>query len=398
MTPQPWLRTGPGEATDGDAKFDLDQHNEDYFKRLRGRVVAANERGIYVAVMLFDGWALHLSPPPDHVAGHPFYANSNINGISIESVRDYQMLPLPPRIRELQEAYIRKVIDTVADLPNVLYEVANEASGMTGDEITFPDGSSWPGLIGDSTEWQYWVIDFVRGYERERGYAVHPIGMTMMYPVPDHDKINEPLYNSSADWISPGADDGRFGGGLADDPDNPGTRWYLDPPANDGRKVMLVDTDHFAPGQGDALWAWKSFLRGHQPILMDYGIINLAEPLDPSLGVPSYESLEAARYAMGDSLTYAQRVNLNRMLQHDELSSTGYALAEPGAAYIVLQPEARSVSFDVSLQPGTYAVEWYNVSSREKQAGEDVDVTEVTAHSFSPPFAGAPTLLFLQHR
>ncbi len=62
---------------------------------------------------------------------------------------------------------------------------------------------------------------------------------------------------------------------------------------------------------------------------------------------------------MGDSLSYAQRVDLNRMLQHDELSSTGYALADPGAAYIVLQSEATRASFDVSLQPGTYAVEWY---------------------------------------
>ena len=39
MTPQPWPRTGPGEATDGAAKFDLYQHNEEYFKRLRERVV-----------------------------------------------------------------------------------------------------------------------------------------------------------------------------------------------------------------------------------------------------------------------------------------------------------------------------------------------------------------------
>ena len=39
------------------------------------------------------------------------------------------MLPLDPRIQALQEAYIRKVVDTVQDLPNVLYEVANESSG-----------------------------------------------------------------------------------------------------------------------------------------------------------------------------------------------------------------------------------------------------------------------------
>ena len=167
-------------------------------------------------------------------------------------------------MQALQEAYLRHVIDTVHDLPNVLYEVANESSAAVrrrGDgrrpQCPRPAPS---GAI--STAWQYWVIDFVKSYEREQGCAAHPIGMTMLFPVPDHNMINEPLYNSSADRISPGADDGKFGGGPADDPDNPGTRWYLDPPANDGRKVLLVDTDHYAPGEGDALWAWKS---SHRP-------------------------------------------------------------------------------------------------------------------------------------
>ena len=38
--------------------------------------------------------------------------------------------PLDPRVREIQEAYIRQVVDTVHDLPNVLYEVANVSSGV----------------------------------------------------------------------------------------------------------------------------------------------------------------------------------------------------------------------------------------------------------------------------
>ena len=36
--------------------------------------IAAGDAGIYVGVMLFDGWALHLSPAPDHIEGHPFHA------------------------------------------------------------------------------------------------------------------------------------------------------------------------------------------------------------------------------------------------------------------------------------------------------------------------------------
>jgi len=67
MSPQPWLRTGPGAATDGKPKFDLSRFDPAYFRRLRDRIVAAGREGIYVAVMLFDGWALHLSPLPDNI-------------------------------------------------------------------------------------------------------------------------------------------------------------------------------------------------------------------------------------------------------------------------------------------------------------------------------------------
>ncbi len=56
--PLPWLRTGPGEALDGRPKFDLKQFDPAYFERLRTRVNAAGQRGIYVSVMLFEGWGL----------------------------------------------------------------------------------------------------------------------------------------------------------------------------------------------------------------------------------------------------------------------------------------------------------------------------------------------------
>jgi hypothetical protein len=64
MVPQPWARTGPGEATDGQPKFDLERFDDAFFDRLRERVVAAGDRGMYVGVMLFEGWGLHLSTAP----------------------------------------------------------------------------------------------------------------------------------------------------------------------------------------------------------------------------------------------------------------------------------------------------------------------------------------------
>jgi hypothetical protein len=278
-------------------------------------------------------------------------------------------------------------VDTVHDLPNVIYEVANESSGENADVVRFPDGSSIPTPVGDSTEWQYWVIDFVKRYEDQQEYDKHPVGMTMQYPVPDQSKVNDVLFDGPADWISPGFDDQVFDG-----------RWLNDPPPNDGRKVVITDTDHYAAGGGDALWAWKSFLRGHNPILMDFGIIDVVDPLAPSLGIPSYESFEPARHAMGDTLRYAKRVKLSEMEPHGELSSTGYALASPGSEYLVLQPADAGEPFTVSLSSGTYTAEWYSVDTRETGTAVNVDVESPGSIDFAAPFVPAgPALLYLRN-
>ena len=402
MTPQPWLRTGPGLATDGKPKFDLSRLDPHYFERLRDRVIAAGKEGMYVSVMLFDGFGLHLSQAPDHVEGHPFFAANNVNGIALTSINEYQVLPLDPAVQAFQEAYIRKVIDTVADLPNVLYEVANESVGgghvdrAFADVLGLPDTPSW----GDSTAWQYWVIEFVKQYEQQMSYLQHPIGMTMQFPVPDQTAVNAVLFNSPADWISPGDDEVFVPGEYPEnEAERSVSRWLTNPPEHTGSKVVLTDTDHYAAGRGDALWVWKSFLRGHNPILMDFGIINVGNPLDPALGVPSYESFEPARYAMGDTRQWASRMRLREMIPHADLSSTGYVLANPGEEYLVLQPNEEAEPFTVTVEAGRYAVEWFDITSRQTEVDDERAVEGLETISFTPKErATGPMALYLKRR
>jgi hypothetical protein len=391
MTPQPWPRSGPGTAKDGRPKFDLSAFDPAYFGRLRDYVMAAGGEGIYVSVMFFEGFGLHLSLAPDNVEGHPFHAANNVNEIGIASINDYQVLPLDARVQALQEAYIRKVVDTVQDLPNVLYEVANESSGGSSVDQEFLGaiGLSEPPDWGDSTEWQYWVIDFVKRYEAQMGYARHPVGMTMQYPVRDQSKVNDVLIESPADWISPGFDD------VQSPMQN--SRWLTDPPANDGAKVIISDTDHYSPMKADALWAWKSFLRGHNPILYDLGIVTGVDPPDPSSGDPSFESLEPARYAMGDTFRFAREMDLVAMEPRGDLSSTGYALANPGEEYLVLQPDETTEPFAVRLEAGTYAVRWHSVGSRKTKDTGKVTVEDSDGTTFKAPFEETgPAVLYLR--
>ena len=134
---------------------------------------------MYVGVMLFDGWALHLSPAPDQIEGHPFHALNNVNGVAATSIDDLQVLPLEGRVEQLQAAYIRRVVDTLHDLPNVLWEVANESSGdgTVDEEFASFLGMDQVPTWGDSTAWQYWVIDVVK----------RPRGPTWLRRAPDRD-------------------------------------------------------------------------------------------------------------------------------------------------------------------------------------------------------------------
>ncbi len=129
--PHPWVRSGPGVATDGLLKFDLTRIDESYFSRLRDRVEEAGKRGIYVSVMLFEGWELQFT---DAWANHPFHRANNINAVEADLDGDGRGLEFNTldvsdegrRVLTLQEAYVRKVIDTVNGFDNVLYEIATK--------------------------------------------------------------------------------------------------------------------------------------------------------------------------------------------------------------------------------------------------------------------------------
>ena len=135
---------------------------------------------------------------------------------------------------------------------------------------------------------------------------------------------------------------------------------------------------------------------------MDFGLIGGVDPADPSAqasGVPSFASMEQTRYAMGDTRRYAERMNLVAMAPRGDLTSTGFALANEGSEYLVLQPNESSETFGVELGAGTYSVEWYSVSSRETKAGADVKVDDDAKVRFTAPFTKpGPTVLYLQVR
>jgi hypothetical protein len=119
---------------------------------------------------------------------------------------------------------------------------------------------------------------------------------------------------------------------------------------------------------------------------MDMGLIGGVDPPDPSAGGRmSYAAFEPARHAMGDTLRFPRRMNLIAMAPREELSSTGYALANPGEEYLVLAPGRAAAPFTVRLEPGTYSAEWFAVERRVTVPGATTTVERSRAVGFRAP-------------
>ncbi len=346
VAPHPWRRTGPGRALDGKPKFDLTQFDPNYFRRLRERVDAARKLGIYVSVMLFEGWALfHANTRRGVPAGwawksHPFHPANNVNGIDAsvpgDPLRGRPHSLANPRVNEIQRRYIHQVVDTVNALDNVLYEVINE---------------------GGEKDWDWWVVQTVHEYERKKPRQ-HPVGLT------GHGAERlDSMLASPCDWVSPGSRDG-----------------FRDhPPAWHQRKVSLLDTDHVWGIGGHRQWVWRSFLRGHNPLFMD--------PYDGSvLGKPFDTQWEPVRTALGHVRRIADRIDLARMVPRDALASSGYCLADPPDRYLVLSEAGRPVTVDLGNVRGRLRVSWVDCETG-RSIGGTATVEGGGRRTFTPPAA-----------
>ena len=350
-----------------------------YFNRLRNRVQTAGSRGIYVSVMLFEGWFTQFAP--DSWRGHPFNPGNNVNGIDCDLNRDGRGLECftlaNPAVTRIQEAYVRHVIDHVNDLDNVLYEISNE--------------NHW-----GSYDWQVHFVEYTRKYEKSKPKQ-HPIGLTSNGAGGRDDTTR--LLASRADWISPNSLKYDYRG---------------NPPESLTNHVVITDTDHLWGVGGDRAWVWKSFTRGLNPIFMDPYQEQLFRADDDA----RREEWESVRAAMGHTSWIADRIDLGSMRPRSDLASTGYCLANPGVEYLVYLPTdsrrpntasfaqrllerlgsatalSREVRVDLNSSSGRFAVRWFNPST-----GSSTDAAAVQGGAqrwFTVPFPGEDAVLHLR--
>jgi len=370
--PLPWQRTGPGTATDGGLKYDLTKFDRSFFDRLRARTQALNNAGIYAGVYLFTGEFLNIFRCSND--GYPLTGANNINGIDDGYVNGLQginavTMTAPNAITKVQDAYVEKVVDTLNDLPNVLWVVSEEA----------PGNSLW---------WNNHQISHIRAYESGKAHH-HPIGYAALIGSWD-----SKIYDSDADWVAPST--------IV----SPASSCGAGKPAC---KVNVNDSDHSYFGiwndtpQQNRNYAWENFTTGNQVLFMDPYVVNLSRenrnlcnsPIHSICRAPDprYDNL---RDNLGYILKYSRKLNLSQIAPRDRLSSTGFCLAQTpsvGAEYLVYAPAGGSFTVDLSAMSSTrsLAVEWFNPTTGTATAGESVS-SGSSAQEFSPPFSGDAVL------
>jgi len=365
--PLAWQRIGPGKALDGKPKFDLTSFEPAYFERLRSRVRAARERGIYVSIMLFGGYQ-EVGP---NWKGTPFHRENNVNGIDGDPNKDGKGSEaetfdlIPKAVAEVQKAFVREVVDTVNEFNNVLFEISNESGGTSQD-------------------WQYDLIRFVHAHEKTKPKQ-HPVGMTIADWSPPENRTR--LNASPADWVS------YY---FVATPEKGQEEFDVhDPFVADGKKVSIQDSDHWWVERirGDAAfgrdWVWKGFCRGHNPILMEH-LPPMSAVLKDLPFMPDDPGYVASRRAMGQTRQFAERMNLAAMLPSKDLASSTYCLADPGKEYLAYLPSGGTVTVDLSAAKGLFAVEWFDPSVGTSTSGGSV--AGEASQEFKSPYPDAAVL------
>lgn len=321
---QGWL---PAPFVLSENKADLTKFNPVWEARLRDRVAAARDKGIFVSLCLFWGH----SSWGDRFGSDYFNGNNNINGIDGHTGFESQNLDYP-EVTAAQENYVKQIIDIVNGYDNILFEIANE---------------------GTSGRWQRHMTNFIHNYEKSKPHQ-HLV-MISIYESMNYVDQNDLYYGPNEVVAS----------SSAYKPDN---------------RISIWDSDHYTQGNFSPIQGWQAFLKGYFPIQMD-------QPGNALVEVGTYKP-KTSDYAMGDMLKVGEKISREKMYTADSMSSTRNCLAaEDGSQFLVLKSNGGMLTLNLSQNPGrTFTTEWYNINTRVFSNGPDV-IGGSSTQNFTTPTA-----------
>jgi hypothetical protein len=152
------------------------------------RVQQLQQNGIYAIVQIRDG--NDLQQYRCSTDGYPFTGANNINGVddgyTIGSMGETSENTAPPnQFTNYQVALMRKIVDTLNDQPNVIWEPAKESPAA-----------------GSGTAWLLYMVDQTKSYESGKPLQ-HPILLVRQNLA--EASSDATLYNSNAHAVAPGS-------------------------------------------------------------------------------------------------------------------------------------------------------------------------------------------------
>jgi Family of unknown function (DUF6298) len=332
----PWARSEEPGAFDGGNKFELTRWNEAYFKRLKGFVGYASQKGVIVEVNLF-------CPMYEESMWNicPMNARNNVNGLGKISRHEPLTLDKSGGLLAIQEAMVQKVAGELREFDNVYFEIVNEPYAT---KPRVPD------------DWQRHMTDVLSDAMKD-------------WPQPF--LISWNIANAKALVDKPHPAVSIFNFHYASPPDTVGINWAL--------KKVIGDNETGFRGTNDLPYrmeAWEFILAGG-------GLFN---HLDYSFTVGHEDGTfiyPASQPGGGNAILRRQLHILSdfihgfdfaRMKPDNSIVKGGVtaggaarALVEPGkaCAIYVRQPGTKPVALQVELPEGKWNAEWIDTKTGE---------------------------------
>jgi hypothetical protein len=314
----PYLRTGPGSALDGKPRYDLTRFNPAFFGRLRAVCAAAQERGVFLQLTLFDAWMLKH---PHLWRLHAYHRDNNANGVDGDP-RDTGRgtdgeqgfcSPGNPEVLEAQKAFIRQVVDAVNELDGLFFEIANENYY--------------------NAEWELQLCRFIHDCEQSK--PKQHLAMPLDLPNHDHGGIKT--------W-----DLQRLRANLLK--------------ARALKQPLIFDTDGIG-SPDDAMVrkaAWTAFVSGGHISYLDDSL-QIGSEHRGDLGGSRRTAL---RKQLGHLADFTRQVPFWEMQPEEALVKSGAAFASASAKEVVAYlPDGGSVALDLSSAKGALTARWFNPRS-----------------------------------
>ena len=339
---EPYLRPGPGTASDGKPKYDLTRFNEKFFDRLRDLCSAARERGIFLQLITFDAWMLKH----EHLWKlHAYHRDNNVNGVDgdpngtgkgIDGKAGFCSMG-NPKSMEFQKAYIRKLVDAVNEFENVYFEIANENYY--------------------SREWELHLCDFIHEYEKGKSRR----HLTMPRDLPSHSDVVQK-------W-------------------DPAIVHRDILKKRELRQPLLFDTDWTINQKDDEVRraTWSAVLSGGHFSYMD-------DSLEQFRLVPNQDKRAELHRQIDHLAAFVKQIKPWQMEPDKAVVKSGQAFAfvssQELAAYL---PGGGTVFLDLSRMKHRLTARWYN--PRDGRFGEERMIRDASDSHFEAPGGGDWALL-----